>query len=144
MSLPEFQRALSDLVASPATTRRVIDAGAAELADYDLTPLERRRLVAIVRHRGMAVNCSLYRANRLTPLARTLPATCATLAGEMGALLDEFFAGVVDCDLQWKGEGVRFAEFLRRHPRHADDTVLQELITYELAAAAARYSVVPL
>jgi hypothetical protein len=144
MSLPEFQRAMADLVASPPRSRRVAQLGDVGLDDYALTDRERRRLLAMVTHRGMAVNCTLYRANRLTPLVRTLPATCELLSAEMGRLIDEFFDAVVDCDLQWKGEGVRFAEFLRCHPRHRDDVTLQALIDFALDAAAARYAVVPL
>ncbi len=143
MSLADFQRALADHIASPTRCAAVRARGAEALADYELSQRELRRLVAMVEHRGMSTNCTLYRANRLTPLARTLPATCVRLGERFGPLLDEFFAAVVDCDLQWKGEGVRFARFLSEHPSLSDDVELQSLIAEEVAAAAVRYTTLP-
>lgn len=50
------------------------------LARYALSDREERRLLAVARQRGMATNCALYRANRLSPLRSFLPRTCSFLS----------------------------------------------------------------
>src|SRR5258708_39790890 len=67
-----FAQALADLVASPPLCREV-RAHPSRLSEcYELTDLELRRLVDMANQRGMVCNCTLYRANRLAPLALNL------------------------------------------------------------------------
>lgn len=82
------------------------------LDDYDLDPRERQRLLAMVRHDGMSHNCTLYRANRLTPLVRSLPRTCEILADRLTQVLDQFWKDEPDAEVQFKLEAERFAQYL--------------------------------
>ena len=74
--LAEFQQALADLTASPELCIQVRRDPAVLNQRYILTERERDRLVGIVRHPGMACACTVYRANRLAPLAMNIPQTC--------------------------------------------------------------------
>jgi hypothetical protein len=111
MSLDAFQQAIADLVASPSMCVAV--RGGAPLLDaYQLDAREKRRLLAMVEHRGMSQNCTLYRANRLTPIARSLPRTCVMLGSRLAAELEAFWAAEPDSELQFKREAERFGGFL--------------------------------
>ena len=76
--LADFQQALADLTASPELCQAVRDDERA-LVGYDLGERERQRLLGIVRHPGMAAACTVYRMNRLAPLAMNLRATLRAL-----------------------------------------------------------------
>ena len=113
MSLEAFQHAVADLVASPSMCVAVRH-GAPLLDAYALDEREKRRLQAMVEHRGMSQNCTLYRANRLTPIARSLPRTCVMLGSSLTAELEAFWAAEPDSELQFKREAERFGRFLLR------------------------------
>ncbi len=76
--LADFQQALADITARPGLCREVRD-DPGRLSAYDLTDRERARLLAIANHSGMAAACTVYRMNRLAPLAMNLPATLRAL-----------------------------------------------------------------
>ena len=78
------------------------------LAGYDLTPREKRRLVAVVNQRGMSTNCTLYRANRLTAIYTLLPLTCVVLGKHLKTELDLYWETHPSRDLQFKQECERF------------------------------------
>jgi hypothetical protein len=82
MSLGEFQRALSDLVMSPAFRDRVAAAPAAALAPFDLTARERARLQRVARDSGVKAGTLIHRSFRLSMLSNTLPRTCKVLGPE--------------------------------------------------------------
>ncbi len=111
MSLEAFQQAIADLVASPAMCVAV-RGGAPLLDGYQLDAREKRRLQAMIEHRGMSQNCTLYRANRLTPIARSLPRTCVMLGSRLAGELEAFWAAEPDSELQFKREAERFGGFL--------------------------------
>ena len=111
MSLEQFQRAFADLVASPPFCLAV-QSSPELLDDYTLTWRERERLQAMASHPGMSHNCTLYRANRLTPIARCLPATCLHLGPRLRAEFDNFLATSDAFDLQFRGEAERFGRYL--------------------------------
>jgi hypothetical protein len=144
VSLEQFQRAFADLVASPGLC---LDARAnpGKLDMYELTDRERRRLLSIVRHEGMSHNCTLYRANRLTPIARSLPATCLYLGGRLSNELEAFWTSETDTELQFKREAARFACFLlkRIRTRELDEPALARIITAELSDLGLRYGLDP-
>jgi len=71
MTMQAFQQAMCDLVASPDLCLMLVQSPEQVLGRYDLSDRDRRRLIAIVQQRGMLVNCSLYRANRLSPIYST-------------------------------------------------------------------------
>jgi hypothetical protein len=113
MSLEGFQRAFAEIVASPALCVE-LRGDETWLDRFDLDARERRRLLAMAWHRGMSHNCTLYRSNRLTPIARSLPGTCIQLGARLTAELEAFWASEPDSELQFKREAERFARFLLR------------------------------
>lgn len=137
MSLRSYQTAFARMTLDPALCRRIMAEGDAALADYDLTPLELRRLTAIVRQPGMKVNCTLSRANRLAAISGLLPRTCDLLSGQLRELLDRFWSERTMANLQTLPAGLEFAAFLEReiaagrvsHPSAA------ETLAAEVAAA---------
>ncbi len=141
MSLGDFQRAFADLIASPALCLRVRDDPDAALAGYDLTSRERRRLGDVVWQRGMSVNCTLYRVNRITPLFTLLPMTCCLLGDDLVALSEEFWR-IDQTDLQFSLEVERFGEFVTTKVKNGQcsDPYLEEVIGYELAANSVRFA----
>jgi hypothetical protein len=113
MSLLAFQLALTDLAASPALCARVAANADEALAGYDLTPVERRRLASAVTQRGMAVNWSLYRYNRITTLVSILPGTIHLLGTEVRDIADEFWAEQ-PAERNMSRELEHFADWMRR------------------------------
>jgi hypothetical protein len=125
MSLAAFQRALADLAASPALCRRVRqDAGA--LDGYDLTEVERGRLVSAARQKGMAMNCMLYRSNRIAPIMAQLPLTCFMLGRELREVVDRFWSENPVPERNVPYEVQQFAAYLRG--RIADGSVAVPLL----------------
>lgn len=111
MSLEAFQQAFAYFTASPA--RCLALRGDARLAEpFALDAREQRRLLAMVRHTGMSHHCTLYRANRLTPLGRSLPRTCAALGPALTETLEAFWASSDEAELQFKREAQRFGAWL--------------------------------
>jgi hypothetical protein len=135
MSLGGFQRGLCALIASPALCRGVRrDPGHLPTA-WELTPRERRRLVAIAGHRGMAANCSLYRASRLTPLWTLLPRSCFLLGAALPGELDRYWEAEHGTDLQFSSEVEAFAAYLRARlaGRRLAVPHLRETLAFEVA-----------
>jgi hypothetical protein len=134
MSVVSFQQALCDLIASPRLCHALRAAPEEVLANYELSTRERARLCEVVWQRGMSTNCSLYRANRVTPLYLLLNYSCRSLGDQFRALLDEFWDAKIYRDGQFPSEVERFAAFLRK--RIADDNVstpyTAELLDFEL------------
>jgi hypothetical protein len=136
VSLKGFQRALADLVAAPELCRAARQDPAAVLGRYELTPLEERRLAAVVAQRGMATSCALYRANRLGPLYTFLPLTCFLLGPRLRGELDRFWAAharpgdIAEQELQG------FAALLRGRlaSGELEDPLLGPVLEYELAS----------
>jgi hypothetical protein len=89
--LSDFQQAMADLVASPALCNAVREDSAVLTARYRLTEREHRRAFAIARHRGMQAACSVYRMNRITPLAINLRATLQALGEGLPALMTRYW-----------------------------------------------------
>jgi len=77
--LVEFQQALADMVASPEFCRQVRVSPLFLHERYTLSEREFERLIKMVNHKAMALNCMLYRANRLAPLAMNLHEFCTLL-----------------------------------------------------------------
>ena len=137
MSLEQFQRAFADLAASPPFCVAV-RSNPELLDDYALTRRERERLEAIAAHPGMSHNCTLYRANRLTPIARCFPATCLHLGPRLRVEFDNFLAWSVAFDLQFRSEAERFATYLiaRLDTGALDDPELRQCLNRELRELA--------
>ena len=89
--LADFQQALADLTASPELCNAVRRDSGVLPQRYALTERERARLLAIVRHPGMACACTVYRMNRLAPLAMNLRGTLKALGAELRPLLAQYW-----------------------------------------------------
>lgn len=110
--LVEFQQALADLVASPEACRRARANPEQLRLRYNLSPREYDRLVAMVNHKGMAWNCMLYRANRLSPLVLNLPEFCRALGPRLGPLLSEYSERHPNTNVHFYLECDRFCRFI--------------------------------
>ena len=137
-----FQQAMCDLVASPDLCIALIESPDEVLGRYDLSERDRRRLVEVVQQPGMLVNCSLYRANRLSPIYNLVPHTCFLLGN---ALLDEateFWKDFKETRLQFHEEVQRFGDFLRQRVEMGalQNPMLAEVLEYELALNEFRYN----
>lgn len=111
MSLEAFQQAFAQCAASPARCL-ALRADPALAEGFALDARERQRLLTMVRHPGMSHHCTLYRANRLTPLGRSLPQTCQQLGAALADTLEAFWASADEAELQFKREAQRFAQWL--------------------------------
>jgi hypothetical protein len=133
MSLIAFQLALADLSTSPDLCARVARDPEEALAGRDLTPLERRRIVAAAGQPGVAVNRALYRYNRTIPLTGVLRGTCFLLGAELRDLSDEFWAEG-GLERNQRREAERFVDFLRRALARGrvSSPYLQEVMEFEL------------
>jgi hypothetical protein len=141
MSLEAFQRIVADLVASPLRCIELRQ-DASLLDGHELSARERRRVLAMVQHAGMSHNCTLYRANRLTPIARSLPGTCVRLGARLVHELEAFWAAALDSELQFKREAERFAQFLlpRLRAGSASDALIADELLTELQALELNFS----
>ena len=126
---------MADLVASPSLCLLTRRDPAGALASYELTSRERDRLAAIVWQRGMSTNCSLYRANRITPLYTHLTLTCTLLAERLMSEVELFWQDCDESDLQFEPEITRFVAFLRARARAGDldSPFLGAVIDFEFA-----------
>ncbi|HET6762021.1 MAG TPA: hypothetical protein VFH27_00080 [Longimicrobiaceae bacterium] len=136
MSLLEYQRALAELAARPDLCRGIRQGEAAALDAWDLTPRERARVEASVRHAGWAVNCTLYRANRLGPIYTLLPRSCFLLGDRFRDEAERFWTLHPRPDFMTRREIPRFAGYLQDRLREGaiDDPYLGEVLPYELAS----------
>lgn len=112
MTLAAFQRALTDLTASPALCRRVRADPSWLSENYALTPRERDRLAGIARSAGMEANCILYRANRLAPVALNCPELCDALGADLTALISAYWDAEPTTNVHFLVETERFCAFL--------------------------------
>jgi hypothetical protein len=134
MSLKAFQQAVVDLTLSYMKVRALRDGDDhGMLAGYDLTPLERERLLAIVRQRGIAVHCSLSRGNRLEVVVNAFPMTCVLLESRLRPLMNELWGDHQPGNYQLAGEEVAFAAFISDQIASSALTVeyLPEILAYE-------------
>ena len=141
MSLAAFQQAQADLIASPEDCRSILANEEALFGQYDLADRERRRLREMVRQRGMAVNCSIYRANRFGPLHGVLPLTCGLLGDRLRPMVDRYWQ-IAPLDLQSLPEARRFAGYLRAE-LGAGLLVcdgLESVLAFDLAVAELRFA----
>jgi hypothetical protein len=132
--LDSFYRALAALASDPELVRQLRRGDDDSLAALGLSPIEHERVVMMARDGGMEVLCSLYRANRLTALVRTVPTVVDTLGERLGGTVTEFWASTPRVDMQWRTEAVAFCEFVER--KYHDDPGLLE------ASSAARDAVI--
>jgi hypothetical protein len=132
---------MADLTASPALCVRVRRDPRALDERYKLTSRERDRLVGIVRHPGMACACTVYRANRLAPLAMYVPRTCRALGPSLlREVVEAFWATFVETDVHMFIETDRFCRFLQtlideghEYPPEVTEALAVESVAVEAA-----------
>src|SRR5690348_9134835 len=142
MTMEAFQRAMCDLVASPDLCIALLESPEEVLGRYDLSERDRRRLVEVVQQPGMLVNCSLYRANRLSPIYNLVPHTCFLLGDALVNEATEFWNGFKETRLQFHDEVKQFGQFLRRRMElgFVQNAIVGEVLEYELALNEFRYT----
>ena len=142
MSLEAFQQATSDLVASPDLCRLLQRDPESVLSRYQLSPRDQHRLIDLVQQRGMSVNCTLYRFNRITPLYTLLPLTNFVLGESFIHEAELFWETFRDSDPRFTQEVDRFGEFLieRIHGQQILNVFAEEIIRFELATNELRFS----
>jgi hypothetical protein len=112
VSREDYQRAMADLMRSPGSCQAVGSGSAEALEGYVLTPVERQRLRSVARHRGMVVNCTLYRASRLVGITRRLPLTVQLLGPALREVFDAYLLEYPDADAEFDREARSFARFV--------------------------------
>jgi hypothetical protein len=142
MTMMGFQQAMCDLVASPDLCMQLAESPEEVLSRYELSDRDRRRLLAVVQQPGMEVNCSLYRANRITPIYNLLPCTCFLLGDSLMKEAVEFWNEFGETRLQFNEEVERFGAFLRRRIALGilSNPLLAEVLAYELAVNEFRFA----
>jgi hypothetical protein len=142
MAMLEFQRALCELIASPALCLAVREDPTAFLGRFDLTPREQQRLRDVVWQRGMSTTCSLYRSNRVTPLYTLLHSTCMVLGRDLHRMLDAYWASTELRDLEFRHEIDHFAHFLQLRLAAGDITspFVREILEFEVAVNHLRFA----
>lgn len=135
MSLLSFQKALTDLIASPQLCLQMRTDPTVILSRYELTAREKARLQTVVHQPGMSVSCTLYRVNRITPIYTMLPYTCFLLGHTLVPLAEEFWSISNKSDLQFKREITIFGEFLLQKIENGslENPYLREIVAMELA-----------
>ena len=135
MALSDFQRALSEMTVYPSLAARVRAEGDSPLAAYNLTPLERARLVAVARDPGMDLNCTLARGNRFGPILDVLPLTCTLIKPWLRELLNELWRTNRPDNYQLAGEEHAFTGFLQAKLASGEFShpYLAEILEYEIA-----------
>ena len=143
MSLAQFQRALTDLTASPALCRAVRRDATMLGQLYTLTALELDRLAEIAASKGMEANCMIYRANRLAPVALNCPDLCAALGDDLNRLISAYWYAEPTTNVHFLVETERFCRFLEEREdlgaeARAALTSEHARVRERLAASAAR------
>jgi hypothetical protein len=135
MSLQDFQRALTAMTLDAGLANEVHARGTPALSGYDLTPREERRLLAVVRQPGMALNCTLARANRFAAIHDAFPMTCRLLGPDLRGVLDALWSARSPDNYQLSGEELPFAEAVeaRLAAGPCASPYLAEVLAYERA-----------
>ena len=142
MSLAAFQQATSDLVASPDLCRRLQRDPQSVLSRYELSTRDQHRLIDLVQQRGMSINCTLYRFNRITPLYTLLPLTNFVMGESFIHEAELFWESFRDSDPRFTQEVDRFGDFLiqRLHRGEIQNEFAEEIICFELATNELRFA----
>lgn len=141
MSLEVYQEIFCKMVAAPGLRERVLERAGEYLSSFDLTELERRRLLAIAAQPGMRVNTAIHRANRITPLDHSVPFTLFLLGDRLRDLLQRYWSENPTENLQIPAECERFAVFLDGEIRAGRlvDPYLEDVLAFERACTELKF-----
>lgn len=98
---------------------------------YALDERERWRLIALARDRGMQAACSVYRMNRITPLAINLRATLHALGERLPGLMTLYWQAHPRGHTHFYIEADRFCRWLSERPEVHDDEGVAAALTDE-------------
>jgi len=136
--LADFQQALADITASPAVCQAVRDDATSLRFRYNLTERESQRLLGIARHPGMSAACTVYRMNRLAPLAMNLRGTLHAFGPALRQLIDAYWAEYPRGHAHFYVESQRFAEWLAQRIDHGLEVPETVSATFAPEAAEVR------
>ena len=141
MSLEVYQETFCRMVALPAFRECIVQRPGEALNGLELTPRERKRLLAIASQPGMRVNTAIHRANRLTPLDQTVPFSCFLLREQLSSLLERYWLENPTENLQLPAECERFAGFLKSEIQTARvvNPYLEEVLEFERVCTELRF-----
>lgn len=149
--LADFQQALADLTASPELCRGVLADAEVLSGRYVLTSREQARVLAIVRHRGMAAACMVYRMNRIAPLVMNLRESMRALGPSLRETLSVYWRDYPHGYAHFLLEAERFGDWLSRRlaevesaPGAALSMLLERDVKAVRAALVASQSTQPL
>ena len=114
--LADFQQALADLTARPDLCIAVRADVSVLRSRYTLTDREVRRLHAIACDDGMSCACTVYRMNRLAPLAMNVRLTLRALGPLAKQMLSDYWRDHPRGHAHFFLESHRFCTWLRTRP----------------------------
>ncbi|MFN9546280.1 MAG: hypothetical protein ACK6AD_04300 [Cyanobacteriota bacterium] len=117
--LIDFQQAQAEITASPGLCSAILREPSLVDQRWRLTPRERHQLLAMAKHPGMSCGCSLYRANRISPLRRHLPRTFEALGDQLAAVLSAYWEAHPWPYRYGSLESQRFCQWLAADPQPA-------------------------
>jgi len=146
MSLAAFQAALCAMTLDAGLAAQVRREGEPALGHWQLTALEQRRLVAVARQAGMALNCTLARANRFAAVHDAFAMSCVLLGPALRPVLDALWSSQQPRNYQLSGDVERFAATVTAQVLAADApdgllgepqrAYLRDVLAYEAQAYA--------
>lgn len=133
MSLKSFQLALAEIVSSPKTGKAYAADPALLDAKYQLTDMERSRLLFMLQQKGMRINYMLYQSNRITPLSIFMPYTFKVLRPQLIGMVQAFWQAYPKTAFQFREEIGLFSAFLKEQVAHKglEAPFLNDLILLE-------------
>jgi hypothetical protein len=139
MSQERFQAELARLLLE-ADFRDRVRADGERALDGELTPVERRRLVAVARDPGLGITRTLHDGWRLSKVLLMLPLTCVVLGNDRLALeLREFWPTRVPRSLYFLEEAIAFCDHLQaKRPDRRMPSYLDEIVAFERATLVLR------
>jgi hypothetical protein len=111
--LADFQQALADLTALPEWCLAVRADASVLQSRYTLTEREARRLYTIACDPGMSCACTVYRMNRLAPLAMNVRLTLRALGPAARDVLSDYWRDHPRGHAHFFLEADRFCKWLR-------------------------------
>ena len=148
LSQAAFQAVLARLLVED-DFRDLVRARGEDALEGDLTPVERRRLVAVASDPGLDVTRTLHDGWRFSKVLLMLPATCAVLGNErLGEEVRAFWKTRVPRSLYFHAEAIAFCDWLLERdsgsststssPRSSARRSSAQRLVDRAAAAAAR------
>jgi hypothetical protein len=133
VSQRRFQALMARLVIDPLFRDRVRQQGEGALGD-DLTAVEKRRLSAVSRSRGVEMTRTLHKGWRLGKVLTMLPLIHLVLGDDLLAReLSDFWQKQPPRTLYFRDEAIAFCDHLKSSDVGRESPFLEEVVDYERA-----------